>query len=405
MFNMKRLYLSVVLQHFKENDQMLFLVGPRQVGKTTIAKQAQQYFKESIYLSWDVVANRTMMIGNQSFIEDILPIKKARDQKPLVIFDEIHKYIDWKNWLKGFFDLYKDHYHILVTGSARLDIFKAGSDSLMGRYFLCRIHPISVAEIINPELPSQDTSKQSKVEQGSWDVLYTYGGFPQPFMKHNKAFCTKWRGLRKQQLFYDDIATMANVQELGQIEVLGDILRYQTGQLLNRTSLSKKVQVSIPTIARWLKTLERFYYCFSVKPWHKNISRSLIKEPKVYLWDWSDISDPGMRYENFVACHLQKMVHLYNDLGLGYYDLYFLRNKDQREVDFLVSRDNKPWMIIEAKYSDNNSLSRNLEYFQGQSKSLYSFQVVYNIPYVDKSCFDFRDPIIVSAQTFLSQLV
>ena len=402
---MKRLYLSMVLQHFKENDQMLFLVGPRQVGKTTIAKQVQEKFHESVYLSWDVVANRTMMSENQNFIEDIFSIKKIRTEKPLVIFDEIHKYRDWKNWLKGFFDLYKDHYHILVTGSARLDIFKTGSDSLMGRYFLCRVHPISVGEILNQELPTHEVRKQLKVNKDIWDALYSYGGFPQPFIKCNKAFSTKWKGLRKKQLFYDDIATMANIQELAQIEVLGDILRYQTGQLLNRTSLSKKVQVSIPTITRWLQTLERFYYCFLVKPWHKNIPRSLIKEPKVYLWDWSDISDPGMRCENFVACHLLKMVHLYNDLGFGYFDLYFIRNKDQKEVDFLVSRNDKPWIIVEAKYSDNNAISKNLEYFKEQSKALHSFQVVHNMPYVDKDCFAFEGPVIVSSQTFLSQLV
>ena len=148
---MRRIYLSIIIKHFKEYEQMLFLIGPRHVGKTTLAQLSRDFFKESEYFNWDNVKDRTLILRGQNFIDDILSINKLRNEKPLIIFDEIHKYKDWKNWLKGFFDTYKSYFHILVTGSARLDIYQSGGDSLMGRYFLCRIHPISVGEILHKD--------------------------------------------------------------------------------------------------------------------------------------------------------------------------------------------------------------------------------------------------------------
>jgi predicted AAA+ superfamily ATPase len=208
----------------------------------------------------------------------------------LLIFDEIHKYSDWKNWLKGFFDLYKAHFHILVTGSTRLDVYKVGSDSLMGRYFLCKLHPLSVREIIDSNFNTQEINQPKEPKAEQFQNLYDFGGFPQVFLKSNKQFAHKWHALRNQLLFHEDIKDLSNIHEIGQLEVLAELLKTQVGQLLNRTSLAKKIRVSSPTIARWLETLERFYYCFAITPWHKNVSRSLIKEPKLYLWDWSVVT-------------------------------------------------------------------------------------------------------------------
>jgi predicted AAA+ superfamily ATPase len=189
------------------------------------------------------------------------------------------------------------------------------------------------------------------------------------------------------------------------MEVLAELLKYQVGQLLNRSSLSKKIQVTIPTISRWIETLERFYYCFSIKPWYTNISRSLIKEPKIYLWDWSHIKIPGMKVENFIASHLLKAIHLWNDLGRGDYELFFIRDKDQCEVDFLVTKNSHPWFLVEVKSSSKTGISKDLYKFQKQTKAEHAFQVVFDLPYVEKNCFEYKDPIIVPAQTFLSQLV
>ena len=189
------------------------------------------------------------------------------------------------------------------------------------------------------------------------------------------------------------------------MEVLAELLKEQIGQLVNRTSLAKKIRVSVPTISRWLETLERFYYCFSITPWHKNVSRSLIKEPKIYLWDWSIISDIGKRFENYIATHLLKSIDLWNDLGVGKYGLYYLRNKDKREVDFLVTKNDKPWILVEVKNSANNSLSKNLIFFKKELNAPYAFQVLNTEEYVKTSCFVKEGIWMVPVKTFLSQLV
>ena len=388
---MKRFYLPIIQKHFAENSQMLFLVGPRQVGKTTISKQLAETYVEKLYLNWDVIKDRALILTGQDFIESIIPSNRARAQKPLVIFDEIHKFDQWKNYLKGFYDIYKDKLDILVTGSARMDIYMQGGDSLMGRYFLCHVHPFSAKEIS----PSNN----------SLDILYQFGGFPEPFLKQDGSFSQKWHSLREKQLIYEDIKNLATISEINQLEVLAMLLKNQAGQLMNRSNLAKKVQVTVPTISRWLKILEKFYYCFAVTPYSTNITRSLIKEHKIYLWDWSLIDDPGMKFENFIASHLLKAIDYWNDTGVGSYRLHFIRNKDQKEVDFLVTQNAEPWFLVEAKLSDSNRISESLGYYKKQIGAKHAFQVVYNLPYLDVDCFTYREPMIVPASTFLLQLV
>lgn len=402
---MRRIYISLVQEHFASNEQILFLVGSRQVGKTTIAKLVANEYSEYVYLNWDIIKDRNLIIRGQTFIEEILPLNKLRKEKPLVIFDEIHKYKNWKNYLKGFYDLYKDKYHILVTGSSRLDVYQAGGDSLMGRYFLLRIHPLSGREIDEISVSSHEISTAVEIHTEKFYTLYKMGGFPEPFLKASENFTYKWHSLREKQLLYEDIRNLSNIHKISQLEILADLLKEQTGQLLNRTSLSKKIQVSVPTISKWVSVLEKFFYCFIVKPWSTNISRSIIKEPKIYLVDWSLIKDEGSRFENFIASHLLKAINCWSDRGLGKYELYFIRNKDGKEVDFLITRNDTPWFLVEAKLSDNNRISDNLRYFQEQTKATHAFQVVYNLEYIQDNCFKYHDPIIVPATTFLSQLV
>lgn len=188
---MRRFYETHIEKHFQENKQMLFLVGPRQVGKTTLAKHYQNKYSESLYLNWDVVEDRTKILSGQNFIEENLPLEILREKKPLVIFDEIHKFKNWKNYLKGFYDLYSEYYHILVTGSARLDIFQSGGDSLMGRYFQLRIHPLSVRELIQEDLQEKQIQGPSKIDNILFEKLYQFGGFPAPFLKGKKNFFNK----------------------------------------------------------------------------------------------------------------------------------------------------------------------------------------------------------------------
>lgn len=326
--------------------------------------------------------------------------------KPIVVFDELHKYRQWKTFLKGFFDKYSKLIQIIVTGSARLDIYKKGGDSLMGRYFLYRLHPLSVAELCNPLIRETEISPKSyEISNDDFNALFEYGGFPEPFLRRNKKFYQKWKRLRTEQLFREDIRDLTRIQEVGEIELLAELLSEQVGQVANYSALASKVQVSIDTIRRWMKVLKSFYYCFTLQPWTKNVTRSLLKEPKVYLWDWSLIEDRGARVENFIASHLYKAVHFWTDQGLGDYKLYYLRDKEKREVDFLVSKNGKPWFIVESKASDNMGLSKSLYYYQEALGVPYAFQVIFDMDYVEGDCFSSDRPLIVPAKTFLSQLI
>ena len=169
--------------------------------------------------------------------------------------------------------------------------------------------------------------------------------------------------------------------------------------------MAKKVRVSVDTIRRWIKTLESLYYCYSIRPWTTNVARSLLKEPKYYLWDWSQCTDIGARNENFIASHLLKAVHMWTDLGIGQYELYFLRDKEKREVDFLVTKNQKPWFMVEVKSSNNDRLSPHLDVFRQQLNIDHVFQVSIEGDFINKDVFSIRKPIIVPAKTFLSQLM
>jgi uncharacterized protein len=402
---MKRIYEHVMEEHLEQDRQMLFLVGPRQVGKTTTSLEVSLPRPKHLYLNWDIRKDRAVIQKGADAVAEMAGVNYLPN-KPIVIFDELHKYRQWKTFLKGFFDKYSKLIQIIVTGSARLDIYKKGGDSLMGRYFLYRLHPISVAELINPIVRETEISPLSyRISDEDFQALYEYGGFPEPFLKRNKKFYKRWKRLRMQQLFTEDIRDLTRIQELGEIELLANLLQGQASQLVNYSTLANKVNVSIDTIGRWCKVLKSFYYCFTLQPWTKNITRSLLKEPKIFLWDWSLIEDPGARIENFIASHLHKAVHFWTDQGLGEYGLYFLRDKEKREVDFLVSKDGKPWFIVEVKASDNGGLSKSLFYYQELTKAPHAFQVVFDMDYVEGDCFASSRPIIVPAKTFLSQLV
>ncbi len=186
--------------------------------------------------------------------------------------------------------------------------------------------------------------------------------------------------------------------------MLAILIKEQASQLLNYSSLAKKVGVTAQTVSRWVKILDRFYYCFTLKPWHKNVSRSLIKEPKIYLWDWSVIQDEGAKIENFVALHLLKFVDFFNEQGLGRYDLFYLRNLEKQEVDFLITKDQQPYLMIESKASNKN-ISKSLLDFSDQLKPKYSFQSVFNMDYVEKDVFQLDKSMVIPLKTLLSQLL
>lgn len=401
---MDRLYNHIIRQHFDQDGQMVFLAGPRQVGKTTISKNCLPS-DNTHYLNWDVKEHRSEILIGPIQVGQMIGLTKPKKQKPLVIFDELHKFKLWRDFIKGFYDLYKNDCHIIVTGSAKFDIYRKGGDSLMGRYFPYRIHPLSVAELITTELPTNLTRPAKPISAIQFETLWKYGGFPEPFIKNNRSFHLRWNNLRHQQLFEKDIRNLSNIQEIAQLEMLAVHLSEQATQLLNYSNLAKKINVSVNTIKRWIATLKHFYFCFTLKPWSKNITRSLIKEPKIFLWDWSEIKNDGQRLENFVACHLLKAIHFWNDLGFGNFELFFIRDKEKNEVDFLVTKEKLPWILIEVKKSDNQGISKNLFSFQEKTQATHAFQVVLDLEFEDIDCFSYSKPVIVSLKTFLSQLI
>jgi len=402
---MKRVYEIVLEEHLASLRQMVFLSGPRQVGKTTTSLEASSESPLHDYFNWDNENHRALIIEGPEAIAREARLLEVRKGLPILVFDEIHKYRNWKRFLKGFFDTYEKKCRILVTGSARLDVYKRGGDSLMGRYFLYRLHPLSVREIADPSLPAQEIQQPKEIKAIDYEALLAYGGFPEPYLKRNKLFFQRWKQLRIEQLFREDLRDLSRVQEISQIQLLAEILQEEASHALNYSVLAAKIKVSAPTLQRWIELLKNLYFCFTLQPWSKNLSRSLIKEPKIYLWNWSLIEDSGARLENFVASHLYKAIQFWTDRGMGDYGLYYLRDKDKREVDFLITKNRKPWFLVEAKSSGHQGISRWLYYYQEKLNVPHAFQIGFDLPYVDKDCFAHKEPIIVPAKTFLSQLI
>lgn len=399
---MKRIYESLLNEHHGQNRQMAFISGPRQVGKTTTCKKT---FPDASYINWDNITDRTSIIKGPEEISRKIGLQQLQKTRVKVIFDEIHKFSKWKNFLKGFFDSYADKTTTTVTGSAKLQIYKRGGDSLTGRYFSYRMHPLSVAELARQAFTEKEVKPPVKISKNAFNNLLRFGGFPEPYIKSNVRFANRWKKSRMDQLLKEDIRDLTRISEIDQIQLLAYLIKLQAGQLVNYSNLAQASMVSINTIKSWISSLKKLYYCFEVKPWYRNISKSLIKQPKLYLWDWTNIDDLGAKYENFIASHLLKAVHWWTDIGLGDYQLHYLRDKLHREVDFIVTRNNNPWFVVEVKASRKQSLSGALFYFQQQTNAKHAFQVVFDADYIDKDCFSREKPVIVPVITFLSQLI
>lgn len=352
-------------------EKMVFIGGPRQVGKTFLSKQigARAYGGQYAYYNWDSPADR------RAILDQVFP-----GDKRLVVFDEIHKYRQWKNYLKGLFDTVKSGQHFLITGSARLDVYRRGGDSLFGRYHYYRLHPFSLAEAVGKEsvpepfaalefLPSDAAARQAVAD------LRDYGGFPEPFVKKQAAVWRRFQNERLDRVIKEDIRDLESVRNLSGLQVLVELLPKKVGSLLSVSALTEDLQVSYKTAAHWLDILERFYVHYRIRPFATRLIASLRKQPKAYLWDWSAVPTIPERLENMVASHLLKFAHFLHD-ALGYKaELYFLRDVEGREVDFLFAVDQKPWFAVEVKTSDRTP-SPSLVYFGDRLRIPFLYQVV-----------------------------
>jgi uncharacterized protein len=394
-----RLYTEVLTDHLRRHRQMALVSGPRQVGKTTACRSISD-----AYLNWDNIDDRRRLLRGPAALAEALQLDQLRTRAPIAVLDELHKYTKWKALLKGFFDTYGDRVRLIVTGSSRIDIFRRGSDSLMGRYLLYRMHPFSVGESLRTAVPSKELQPPAEIATSDWDALWEHGGFPEPFFRRDSRFTRRWRSLRQEQLSHEDLREVAQVTDLGTMETLMQLLSERSAQQLVYSSLAREIQVSVDTVKRWIDLLARLHYGFMVRPWFANVAKALRKEPKWFQRDWSGLADDGARAETFVACHLLKAVEGWTDLGFGDFELRYLRDKQKREVDFMVVRDRKPWFLIEVKLSET-SLAPFLAYFQGQTKAAHAFQVVMSLAYQPGDCFAIHRPVVVPAKSFLSQLL
>jgi predicted AAA+ superfamily ATPase len=357
----KNRYLSEVIQSDLK-EKMVFLGGPRQVGKTTFSlsllAQLMQREIENVdvlrtdpsYLNWDVLKSR----------------KKIRDghldiNSQLIILDEVHKYKDWKNLVKGFYDEYKTEKSFLITGSARLDLFKKGGDSLQGRYHYYRLHPFSLGEFTSP----------SKAE---FEALLKFGGFPEPLLKGNEKFWRRWQTERLSKVINEDLRDLERVKDISDLEILADALPVRVGSPLSINNLRNDISVSHQTIERYIQIFENLYYCFRISPYGPPKIKAVKKEQKLYLWDWSVIEDEGSRFENLVASQLLKFCHFKQDTEGYKMELRYLRDQEGREVDFVVLQDKKPLFAVEAKLKETTR-SSHLTYFQERTKIPEFYQV------------------------------
>lgn len=321
--------------------KILLLSGPRQCGKTTLAKMLSSSFD---YLNYDEVTHRLL-----------LKEKSWDRKKNLLILDELHKMPKWKSWLKGIYDTEGLVPAIIVTGSAKIDTFKKVGDSLAGRYFQFRLHPFDLKEL-------NQFLKRSTPEK-NMERLFQFGGFPEPFLESDLIFYQRWQKTHLDIILKQDLIELETVHHITQIETLIEILKSQVGSPVSYSSLARDLQCSDKTIKRWLMLLENMYVIFKVTPFHKNIARSLLKQPKYYFYDVGQVQgNSGVKLENIVACALLKEIDFQNDVFGERFKLHYLKNKLKQEIDFLVTKNNIPQLLIEVKTSDDK-LSPNFDHF------------------------------------------
>jgi predicted AAA+ superfamily ATPase len=397
----RRLYLDIIEELAFRNGKMAFVSGPRQVGKTTLAKQLLEKRNEGLYFTWDDPKFRRQWVKEPAAL-----IPETIDSKVTVVFDEIHKASRWKTSIKSVFDLKGEYANVLITGSARLDLFRRGGDSLLGRYFPFRMHPLSIGEMVGSTLLPDKlivAIKRRLDSNGSLlESMLLYGGFPEPFFKTNQRFSTVWKRLRTERLIREELLDISRTHEISLIEAATALLPERVGSLFSLQSLAEDLEVSPPTAKRWIEWLAQIFYLFRLNPYSRRIARSLRKQPKVYLWDWSEVTNRAARFENLVAGHLLKAVHFWSDAGFGNFDLCYIRDKEKREVDFLVLRNRNPWIMLECKRTDR-SPSPNLLRFSKQLQPELTIQLVEQSGIQEKFAIDSKHRgQIVSADSFLA---
>lgn len=351
--NMERYQKAAIIKDLSK--KMVLLTGPRQAGKTTLAKSIASEFESFVYLNYDNSEDRRILT-DQAWLPSL----------ELIILDEIHKMTKWKNYLKGVYDTKQLHQKILVTGSARLEIFNQVGDSLAGRYFLHRLMPLSPVECVKARVPY------------TIDRFLERGGFPEPFLSTDSIDAERWRLQYVDSLLREDILDFDQIQNVKAIRLIFELLREKVGSPLSYTSIAEDIQIAPNTVKKYVQILEALYIVFRITPFSKNIARSLLKEPKIYFFDNGLVKgDEGVKFENFVATCLLKHVLSKIDYEAKPYGLHYLQTKEKHEVDFAIVCGDHVENIIEVKNA-NRTIGKGLHYFHAKY-NLPAFQVVRNL--------------------------
>jgi uncharacterized protein len=401
----ERTAIEIVREIIELDKKMAFVSGPRQVGKTTLARQYQTQFGQGLYLNWDIPTHQKRILTDPLFFE-----KENRDPAKsfLVVLDEIHKYARWKNFLKGAYDQGQEDFRFLVTGSGRLELFKKGGDSLLGRYFSVPLFPLGVGELKGKLTPLKDFRKMLESPPASsaegkerYSHLFRFSGFPEPFARGTSTFYNRWFAERKTLLLREDIRDASVIREISLLEHLAQLIPDRVGNPLSLNALKIDVGVAFETIRNWMLLLEQFFYLFRLAPFTGRLTRTLTKENKAYLFDWAEIEKEGLRFENLVALHLLKAVRLWQAMGEGNLQLHFLRDKEKRKVDFVLSEKGKPFCLVECKTTEE-SLMPNLLHFQKKLSVPMAVQVLHKTGVCKKMHIDGLTQWIISADQWLS---
>ena len=349
---MERALEPFVLQDLKQ--KLVLLTGPRQCGKTTLAKQLTPNYD---YFNYDAAEDRVALLH-----------KSWDRHKQLIIFDELHKMPQWKRWLKGIYDKEGISPQLLVTGSAKLDTYKKVGDSLAGRYFQYHMHPIDLKEFM------RFNSKANSTE--AFATLWQCSGFPEPFLKGSQVYYKRWRRSHLDIILRQDLIELQTISDIKAIETLVELLKQRVGATVSYANLARDLERDPKTIKRWLELLENMYVIFRVIPYAKNITRGLLKEPKYYFYDHTYAeNNPGAQLENLVACALLKEADYLNDVKGIKTELRYLRTKDGKEIDFLILQDNKPTHLIEVKSKDDKP-SNAFAYYEKYFSNVKLLQLV-----------------------------
>lgn len=343
---MKRYLLNQISQDLQK--KMVFLSGPLHIGKTTLAKQIVP--QKEAYLNWDIPKDKERILNYQ------IPLE------PLVILDEIHKYHQWRNFLKGLYDDDTFTSSFLVTGSARLDVYRYGGDSLQGRYHPLKMHPLSVAEL--------DIQTPQELQD-----LLELSGFPEPFFSGSKQAAQRCSLEYRKRVIYDEITSLEVIKDLGQLNLLVLSLPKRVGSPLSINALQEDLQVSHKTVERWITILENLYMVFRISPFGYPILRAVKKEQKLYHYDWSLVPDEGTRFENLIACHLLKWIDFENQTQGNEMELRYFKDNGNHEVDFVIIKNNEPLLLIEVKMNDS-SVSSSLRYLKKRFPKARALQLL-----------------------------